>query len=158
MKPDHAADVVAIADVIQRVAMAFDRKRHEEMLPRLFTADARIVYRLSGSVMDFSMPGGIPVFKEFHDRCRWTQHLVAPPVVDLAGDEARAFSQVRATHVQVREDGTENVWTVWASYHDHLVRTPDGWRIAERRVPCEHETGAFEQDGVRLFPGTAPLP
>ena len=152
MTRDQAADAAAIAEIIQRVAMAFDLKRHDEMLPRLFTPDARIVYRLSGRVMDFSMPGGIPVFKGFHERCRWTQHLVGPPVVDFSPDEARAFSQVQATHVQVRDDGTENVWTVWASYRDHLVRTPDGWRIADRRAPCEYETGAFEHEGVRIFP------
>ena len=31
------------------------------------------------------------------------------------------------------EDGKEHHFAVGAAYHDELVRTPDGWRIASRR-------------------------
>jgi hypothetical protein len=104
------------------------------------------------------MPGGIALFKQFHERCYWTQHLVSAPVIDLAGDSARAVSQVHAIHVQIRADGSRNVWKVGASYHDTLVRTPGGWRIAVRRVPCPYDDGAFENDGVQIFPEAPALP
>jgi hypothetical protein len=158
MNAHEMADVLAITRTIQEVGLAFDRKLHDALLPRLFTSDARILYLLSGALTDFSMPDGIAHFKRFHERCYWTQHLVSPPVVDLEGDMARAVSQVHAVHVQVRTDGSRNTWTVGASYHDTLVRTPAGWRIAERRVPCPYDDGAFEADGVQLFSEAPALP
>jgi hypothetical protein len=158
MNVHEVADVLAITRVIQEVGLAFDRKRHDELLPRLFTPDARIVYLLSGALTDFSMPGGIALFKQFHERCYWTQHLVSAPVIDLDGGSARAVSQVHAIHVQIRADGSRNTWIVGASYHDTLVRTPDGWRIAERQALCVHDQGAFETDGVKIFLEAPALP
>ena len=146
------ADQAAITRVIQQVARAFDEKRHDELLPQVFLDGASVTYFLSGAVTDFSIPAGIARFKAFHERCWWTQHLVGPSVIDLDGDTAQASSSVIATHVQIREDGSRNVWVVAASYFDDLVRTADGWRIRSRRAPCMHEDGAFEAEGVRLYP------
>jgi len=145
------ADRVAIESVIRDVARAFDEKCHEALLPRCFTPDARILYRLRGADIDASMPDGIALFKHFHDRCYWTQHLVSPHVVELAGDHARAISPVHAVHLQVRNDDTRSQWLIGATYYDDLVRTADGWRIADRRAVCPHVEGDFLDTGVRLF-------
>lgn len=149
-------DRLAIAEVIRRVAQAFDEKRHDELLLEAFTADARIHYRLRGELIDVSMPAGIDRFKHVHDRCYWTQHLVSPQVVALDGDTARAVTPVHAIHIQVRDDGTRSQWVIGATYHDELVRLRAGWRIRARDVPCPHVEGDFLEEGVQLFPTLPP--
>ncbi|MBL6752032.1 MAG: hypothetical protein ISP90_16045, partial [Nevskia sp.] len=52
-------DHIAIVHVIQQVARGFDEKRHDELLPQAFTADARILYYLRGQLIDFSLPAGL---------------------------------------------------------------------------------------------------
>ena len=46
-------------------------------------------------------------------------------------DRARAKSTVYAWH-RPADGGPQ--WRLWAQYHDVVVRTPAGWRIAERRL------------------------
>jgi hypothetical protein len=145
-------DRVAIAHVIQQVARAFDEKMHDALLPECFEEQARILYRLRGRSIDFSMPGGLERFKFYHDRCYWTQHLVSPHIVEIAGDRAHASTPVHAVHVQIRDDGTRNHWLIAAVYHDELARGPRGWRIRSRTVPCPYVEGDFLEAGVRLFP------
>jgi len=145
-------DILGITHIIQQVARAFDEKMHDELLPKSFDTEARILYHLRGRKLDFSMPGGVALFKHFHDRCYWTQHLVSPHVVEIAGDEARASTPVHAVHVQIRDDGSRSNWLIAAVYHDELVRRADGWRIRKRTVPCPYVEGDFLEAGVRMFP------
>ncbi|MEQ8231600.1 MAG: nuclear transport factor 2 family protein [Gammaproteobacteria bacterium] len=151
LAPRETADHIAITHVIREVARAFDEKLHETLLPRCFTADARILYRLRGADLDVSMPSGIATFKHFHDRCFWTQHLVSPNVIELGADMARAVTPVHAIHIQIRDDGTRSQWLIGATYYDELVRTDDGWRIADRSAVCPHVEGDFLDTGVQLF-------
>jgi len=144
-------DQLAITHVIQQVARAFDEKLHESLLPKSFTADAKILYRLRGQLIDFSMPAGVALFKRYHDLCYWTQHLVSPHLLSLTGDEARASTPVHAVHVQIRDDGSRNHWLIGAVYHDELVRGPEGWRIRERSVSCPYVEGDFLGSGVKVF-------
>lgn len=150
-----AQDHADIARTILLVANAFDQKRHDELLPRLFDDNAQILYYLDGRVIDFSMPGGTALFKHYHDHCYWTQHLVSPTVIEVAGDVVRTASPVHAVHVQLREDGSRNDWLIGASYNDELVRRPDGWRIRKRIVPCPYVVGTFLDSGVQTFPTLA---
>jgi hypothetical protein len=55
-------------------------------------------------------------------------HLVGNRRVSLAGDEARSLSTF--FFAAVDHDGEKHF--TGGEYHDKLVRTPDGWRIAER--------------------------
>lgn len=146
----HTEDHIAITHVIQQVARGFDDKRHDELLPKSFTRDATIHYRLRGALIDFSMPEGLALFKHFHDRCWWTQHLVSPHVVFIEGDTAQASTPVHAVHVQIR-DGSRSNWLIAAVYHDELVREAGGWRIRTRKVPCPYVEGDFLERGVKLF-------
>lgn len=146
-------DRLAITHIIQQAARAFDEKLHASLLPVTFMEDATILYRLRGSRIDFSMPDGIELFKYFHDRCYWTQHLVSPHIVEIGEDTARASTPVHAVHVQIREDGSQNHWLIGATYHDQLVRQPEGWRIQRRDVPCPYVQGDFVEQGVRMYPG-----
>jgi hypothetical protein len=144
-------DRLEITHIIQQAARAFDEKLHDELLPKTFLDDAQILYHLRGNLIDFSMPKGIELFKHYHDRCYWTQHLVSPHIVELAADQARASTPVHAVHVQIREDGSRNNWLIGAVYHDELVRHDGEWRIQKRTVPCPYVEGDFLESGVRLF-------
>lgn len=62
-----------------------------------------------------------------------TQHLIGNISITFTGDDdATAVSYVRAWH-RPRDRGQPDL-VLWGEYHDRWSRTPDGWRIAERRV------------------------
>ena len=69
-----------------------------------------------------------------------TQHMIGNHIVALDGDAATMRSYVQATHV-IAADPKKSL-TLWATYHDALVRTPDGWRIRDHRL---------ESHGTRMF-------
>lgn len=147
----EVADRLAIVDVIQEVARAFDEKRHED-LNEIFSADAEILYRYRGQRLDFSPPDGYKVLKGFHDLCYFTQHLVSPHVLSVEGDAAKARSQVHALHLQIRNDGSHNHWVVGALYHDAFKRVEGRWRMSKRLCVCPWVEGEFQAEGVRVFP------
>ena len=145
-------DRYAIAEIIQQVAQAFDQKLHDSLLKESFTPDAVIHYWLDGKLIDFSMPQGTELFKYYHDRCYWTQHLVSPQIVEVEACRARAVTPVHAVHVQILDDGSRNNWLIGATYHDELERRQEGWRIRHRTVSCPYVDGNFLEDGIQLFP------
>ena len=57
---------------------------------------------------------------------RTTRHIVANIRVDVSGDTATATSQI------LLFTGADKAPLV-GSYHDKLVKTPEGWRFRERR-------------------------
>ncbi|MCL2585024.1 MAG: nuclear transport factor 2 family protein [Streptosporangiales bacterium] len=55
-----------------------------------------------------------------------TKHVVIPAVIEVDGDTATAVSHfVFLAGKEIRNAGT---------YHDTLVRTPDGWKISVRDI------------------------
>lgn len=64
-----------------------------------------------------------------------TSHHLSNFVVDFDGDDAAVTScKLYAWHRPVA-GGPD--WELWAEYHDRVVRTAEGWKIAERRfVVC----------------------
>jgi ketosteroid isomerase-like protein len=62
-----------------------------------------------------------------------SQHLVGTHHVAVDGDTATHSCYLQAQHVRWRADGGPN-YLVGGRYEDRLVRTPQGWRIAERRL------------------------
>jgi uncharacterized protein (TIGR02246 family) len=57
---------------------------------------------------------------------RTTRHIVSNICVDVDGDTARASSQIQLFTAAGQPP-------LVGSYHDRLVKTPDGWRFTERR-------------------------
>ena len=158
MPSSRLEDELAITRTIQLVARAYDHKRHRELLPKLFEENARQHYYLLGQFVEFSLPGGVEVAINFHERCYATQHLVSPPVIEWDGpDTARTTSTVHAVHVQVLQDGTRANWILGGYYHDTLKRHPEGWRIHERTAFGTYEEGTFHEN-ARVFPEFADYP
>ncbi len=126
---DWARDRIEIDDLLVRYSTAIDTK-HFDLLDDVFTADADCDYEVVGGFR-----GDRAAFKawltevmgffEFH------MHYVTNRAVVLDGDTATAVSYLYNPSVLIGGDGA--VLDEGGRYHDTLVRTPDGWRIASRR-------------------------
>lgn len=117
-------DVTAIQQVLIRYAHCVD-DRNFDGLTEVFTPDARASYS-GGPWLD-----GIPAIVESISPLRnfpASLHLLGNMAIDVDGD--RATGDTRCLTQLVYADSTVHVRTL--RYRDRLVRTPAGWRIAER--------------------------
>jgi 3-phenylpropionate/cinnamic acid dioxygenase small subunit len=155
LSQQEISDRLEITQLLYRYARAIDT-RDLDALATVFTPDA---------VIDYAVPGGTRL--PFPEMVAWlgralrvfrtTQHALANPLIELDGDAARATTYLQAAHVQVRHDGEETCAVQYGAYADRLVRTPGGWRIAERRFDGTHVQGRFLAAGeARAFAAPAP--
>ena len=68
---------------------------------------------------------------------------VQPARVMVQGDTATATCYLTAIHVGKKAGFEGKVFTVWGTYRDRLVRTPDGWRINYRQLETTHADGGI---------------
>ena len=129
MDLQELSDRVEIQDLLARYTHAIDT-RDWDALDRVFTHDARIDYSAfggaTGSLDEIKrfLAEAMPMFESF-------QHLVGSSVVDIDGDTATARTICHNPMVlKGGDDPHLLVCGLW--YRDKLVRTPAGWRIAER--------------------------
>lgn len=73
-------------------------------------------------------------------RWRRTSHHLSNLSVELDGDTARAESYVIAWH----EAPGGQTATLFGQYHDQLLRTPNGWRIDQRRQVMNGSDAGFK--------------
>ena len=144
------ADRSEIHDLLVAYATAID-SREWDRLDAVFLPDALLDYRSAGGIA-----GPYPEVKQWLadvlPMFRATQHLVTNSHVELSGDEARGATQFLNPN-EATIDGAPWIFTVGGTYHDRLVRTPDGWRIA-RRV---EETKWWDHPMPGLPPTPPPL-
>lgn len=129
---DALRDRQAIAEVCYRYAFALDA-RDWAALQTCFTADATAYYRDQNPTHGYAA---------IETRIRSalaplssTQHLIGNVLVTLtlAGAEADSVCYLQAQHVRPGTDGGDT-FVIAGRYLDHFVRTPAGWRIAQRRL------------------------
>ncbi|HQS98010.1 MAG: hypothetical protein B7Y74_13195 [Novosphingobium sp. 35-62-5] len=124
------SDRLEIQELFARYSFAID-ERDWDALDSIFTPDAQIDYSETGGAkgtyaqIKAWLPGALERFPMF-------QHMVATTKLDIAGDEARSRTILFNPMTHRAEDGTEQVFFIGLWYRDRLLRTPDGWRIAER--------------------------
>jgi len=136
VSPAAAVDLHALQDkqeiteICYRYGLALDR-RDWAALAALFTPDTDAFY------LDMPPARG---YKAIEDTCRTaldplsaTQHLISNVVVRLDGDRAECSCYLQAQHVKTGTAGGDN-FIIAGRYDDKLLRTPDGWRIRERRL------------------------
>jgi hypothetical protein len=123
------ADRIRIEDLLTRYATAID-SLDWDLLDTVFTNDARLDYRSAGGIQGTYgevrqwLAGVLPLFQ-------LTQHLVVNREFESGPDGIRARSCfLNANRLEV--GGRPWLFTVGGRYHDQLVNTPSGWRIAER--------------------------
>lgn len=131
MSLQEISDRLEIQDLFARYSFAID-ERNWDGLDSVFTPDAQIDYSETGGAKgDFpTIKAWLP--KALGDRFPRYQHMVATTKLELNGDEARSRTILFNPMVYAQPDGTEQVFFIGLWYRDRLVRTPDGWRIAER--------------------------
>jgi uncharacterized protein (TIGR02246 family) len=121
------ADRQEIADLVARYARALDQ--HDwDGLAACFLPDAQ--YRYPGGQLDGA--------EAIVERCRnalepltASQHLIGTVLTSVDGDEGTANSYFQAQHVRAGTAGGD-IFAIGGAYDDRVVRTPEGWRIAER--------------------------
>jgi SnoaL-like domain len=150
------SDTLEINDVIQRYGKALDEKQFD-LLDKVFTKDAQLIYLLGEDLYKFTMENGVEFYKAFLCKCYWTCHLISITLIDFKGDGASTSSRVTATHIQKREDGSQNIWIVSGAYQDEFVRGSDGWLISKRIANAPYVEGDFLTEGVREFKSPPPI-
>jgi ketosteroid isomerase-like protein len=122
-----AEDRTAIADLLARYAVGCDR-RDFAAVAACFTPDARAEY--SGVRLERGVSHIVAHLEQLAGFAA-TQHVIGTHTLDVTGDGATSTSYAVAHLVRAVDDGHELVHR-GVSYDDRLVRTPHGWRIAER--------------------------
>lgn len=120
-------DQQEIADLCARYTSALDTKDWK-LLESCFTADPVFVHP-GGRLQGF--PAILARTSAALEPLDATQHLLGNVVVTVDGDDGTASSYFQAQHVRASTPGGDT-YLIAGSYTDSLVRTPDGWRIAER--------------------------
>ncbi|MFN8545721.1 MAG: nuclear transport factor 2 family protein [Candidatus Binatia bacterium] len=124
------ADRLEIDDLLTRYATAVDQKDWD-LYASCFTPDAFIDYTPTGGIK-----GHLPEIREWLAKVMpmfaMSQHLVTNRVIVVRGDTATARSAL--FNPMGMRDGAAGLLLFFegAYYNDRLVRTADGWRIAER--------------------------
>ena len=120
-------DKAEIAEVCVRYAYALDRK------------DWASVAACFVEPATFSHPGGtvegaeaiVARAEAALGHLDASQHLIGSITVEVVGDTATSLCYFHGQHVREGTPGGD-LYTIAGSYADRLVRTPEGWRIAER--------------------------
>jgi 3-phenylpropionate/cinnamic acid dioxygenase small subunit len=141
LSAQEVADRIEIDDLLIRYTRAIDDKDWA-LLDTVFTPDADVDYVSSGGIA-----GKYPEVRECLGKALAmfpvTLHAISNSSIELDGDRAKGRTLVN-NPMCVEEDGKPKfAFTVWAYYHDDLVRTADGWRIAKRYEEQLLMQGAF---------------
>ena len=131
----------AIAELVHRYAWMVDERRWE-LMDEVFA---------EGATLDYSSTGGDK--GPYRETLAWLGRALAPwPLnlhhitnlsIELEGDGARVRTAFFAPMGRVKPEGTHEVLTTVGYYFDRLVRTPRGWRIAERVCQQKLQIGAL---------------
>ena len=130
MDIQEISDRLEINNLLIDYCSAVDAKSFADF-DRIFTPDALIDYTALGGIR-----GSVAEIKEYLGRVMphfgATQHLIANSRVWVEGDTARARTMCHnPMEIPLPGSGTQIAfYGLW--YVDRLVRTAQGWRIAER--------------------------
>lgn len=124
------SDRLEIDDLLSRYTLAIDGKDFDA-LDEVFTPDATIDYTTSGGTK-----GVYPDVKAWLAKALanfpMTQHLLGNKRVTIDGDTATSRTYFYNPMGAPKEGGGLQMFYVGGYYNDRLVRTADGWRIADR--------------------------
>jgi hypothetical protein len=144
----YLLDRLEIQDVVARYAIGQDAHQSDgdndvlDQWDDVFTSDATVDYSVSGgpepdvsyrALAEHMRGPGLRGGGTMSVLASW-QHLQGHSTVEIAGDHATARTPHLHTH-KGRYEGDDG-WNVVEAgvFHDELRRTPQGWRIARRRL------------------------
>jgi 3-phenylpropionate/cinnamic acid dioxygenase small subunit len=126
-------DRVEIEELLARYSRALDHKNFGD-LAGLFTADA--TFDAGG----LGAPTGPPAIRSMIEgtigHLDATQHLVGKSLIEFAddGNSAEVRTYLISQHIRESTEGPVKHYFLGGEYFDRVVRTPEGWRIAYRRL------------------------
>lgn len=120
---------VDIIDITHRYCWALD-SRQWQLLDEVFLPDATAEL---ASPLLVDRAAIVARVKRAIEPLDATQHTVTNHMVQVHGDDADSVCYLHAQHVRAGAEGGP-LYVVAGRYHDRLVRTADGWRIADRRL------------------------
>jgi hypothetical protein len=137
-------DRLAVCDVPITYAKGIDT-RDWDLVRSCFTAQARIAgSRSEGSADEYlvRLRPGVEIFPT-------TMHFMGNQLTSVDGDRARVETYCVAYHWMAEQAGApdEANLVVGVRYHDELVRTAEGWKIAARRVSPDWRQGPYPVEG-----------
>ena len=128
--PQEISDRFEINDLLIRYTRAIDTKDYD-LLDTCFTPDAHVDYTSSGGTA-----GKYPEVRAWLEKALAPfpamMHFIGNTTLELDGDRAKSRTYVINPMGFPKQEGGLHVFTVVAHYVDELVRTPEGWRIAQR--------------------------
>lgn len=127
------SDRIEIDELLARYARALDYKNFGE-LDLIFTPDATFD---AGGLGAPTGPAAIQSMIEGTiGHLDATQHLVGKSVMEFAedGDSAEVRTYLISQHIRESAPGPVKHYFLGGEYFDRVVRTPEGWRIAYRRL------------------------
>ena len=131
LSTQELSDRIEIQDLLTRYTRAIDTLDFA-LLDTVFTPDAQIDYTVAGGI-----EGAYPEVRAWLAKAlaafSYMMHFSGNSTVELDGDSARARTYCINPMGFTNSDGSTHVFTVYVHYVDRLVRTAEGWRIAERR-------------------------
>jgi len=127
--PAELADRLAVQDILVRYAHSCDA-RDMAAYGSCFTEDAVISGFGPGTV--HGRQAWVDYVTKALTRFAGTQHFVGNQTVQLKGDAATMRTYVQATHFLADRPGT--TMTLFAIYHDELVRRGGEWQITDHRL------------------------
>jgi 3-phenylpropionate/cinnamic acid dioxygenase small subunit len=125
----NVEDRLEIDDLLTRYTVAIDNKDWD-LLATCFTPDAHIDYSASGGT-EGKYPEVAAWLGETLAAFPMTQHFCTNRTVTLAADTATVRSYFYNPMGFPDAEG-QKLMFVGGYYNDRIVRTADGWRIAER--------------------------
>src|SRR6185295_5824682 len=146
MNLQQIADRIEIDDLLTRYATALDAKDWDTWAD-CFTPDAFIDYTSAGGVKG-TLPEVRRWLSEVMALFPMTQHLVTNRAVRVDGNTATCRSAL-FNPMGLPDNDSLMIFFDGAYYRDKLVRTVDGWRIAER---IEESTFSTRRHRVMLRP------
>ncbi len=148
LSPQEIADRLEIDDLLTRYASALDA-RDWERFASCFLPDATLDYTSAGGIR-----GRLPEVRAWLEKVMASfpagQHLVVNREIEIHGDTARCRSAFLNPMAVPDAAGGTRLFVDGGHYHDRLVRTRDGWRIAER----VEETNWSTRRSALLAPAT----
>jgi len=130
-KINELDDRASINDVIYRYSTGVDGK--DWALFRTCFADPLNADFTSTGVpapRTFPLDTWIRVVQKTLSPYRVTQHFNSNVIIKVNGDEATAVVYLKARHFPLDDPDNKKIWDVGGYYTDRLVRTPEGWKIA----------------------------
>lgn len=124
-----SGDKVEIIDTINAYAIVMN-SRQWDLFDDILTPDAVIDF--GGGIVWNDLDSFKAGFAQYHGQYDASQHITSGHVVRVEGDEARCLSYVHGHFIRAAAPGG-SLYESTGWYDDRLVRTPGGWRIAERR-------------------------